>query len=50
MPNTDRRIPSCPETQTNSEQIKQLLATKLTAAIHIHKFNNIGYKTQKMLH
>ena len=48
--NTDRPNASCPETQNDLKQIKQLLATKLTPTIHIHKFKNRGYKTPKMLY
>ena len=50
MANTDRPIISCPETQSDIRANKTTSAAKLTVAIHIHKFKNIGYRTQKMLY
>ena len=47
MPQVDRPIISFLKTQ--DDLIKQLLATKLTAAIHIYKFKNIRCKTKKVL-
>ena len=50
MANTDRPIISCPETQSDIRANKTTSAAKLTVAIQIHKFKNIGYRTQKMLY
>ena len=48
--NTNSTIISCPETQNRLRGNKGTSRNKIKAAVHIHKFKNIGDKTQKMLY
>ena len=47
MPNTDRPIISCHETQNVLRANKATSRNKINSGNSIHKFSNRGYKTQK---
>ena len=50
MPNTDRLIFSCPETQNNFRANKTTSRSKINKGSSYLKFHNICYKMQKMLY
>ena len=50
MPNTHRPIISSPENQNNFRVNKTTSRNKISSGNSYQKFNNIGYKTQKLLY